>query len=164
MPKMTTQSEPQEAPKDIVLQRACDFIAKLEGCKLTAYKCPAGVWTIGFGTTSGVKEGDQITFRKAGELLRRDTKEFLDCVRKEVGSTCNENQLVALTSFAFNVGKEAFRKSRLLTVIKKNTQDFIGIKTEFLRWVYADKKPLEGLKNRRNKEFEMYKKPCILQK
>ena len=79
-------------------------------------------------------------------------------------SICNENQLVALTSFAFNVGKEAFRKSRLLTVIKKNTQDFIGIKTEFLRWVYADKKPLEGLKNRRNKEFEMYKKPCILQK
>ena len=161
---MTTQSEPQEAPKEIVLQKACDFIAKLEGCKLTAYKCPAGVWTIGFGTTSGVKEGDQITLQKAGELLRRDTKEFLDCVRKEVGGICNENQLVALTSFAFNVGKAKFRSSTLLKVIKKNTQDFLGIKTEFLRWIYANGKPLPGLKSRRNIEFEMYKKPCILQK
>ena len=161
---MTTQSEPQEAPKDIVLQKACDLIAKFEGCKLTAYKCPAGVWTIGYGHTNGVKEGDKITVRQAGELLRIDTKEFLGFVRKEAGGICNENQLVALTSFCFNVGKEAFRKSTLLTVIKKNPQDFTGIKSEFLRWVCADKKPLQGLKKRRNIEFEMYKKPCILQK
>ena len=161
---MTTQSEPQEAPKDIVLQKACDFIAKLEGCKLTAYKCPAGVWTIGFGTTSGVKEGDQITLRKAGELLRRDTKEFLDCVRKEVGSICNENQLVALTSFAFNLGNEALKKSTLLKVIKENTQNFTTIRKEFTRWVYAGGKVIKGLQTRRKEEADLFEKPCILQK
>jgi lysozyme len=161
MPKTITQSEPQEAPKDIVLQKARDLIAKFEGCKLTAYKCPAGVWTIGYGHTNGVKEGDKISVRQAGELLKIDTKAFLDCVRKEVGGICNENQLAALTSFTFNFGEDKFRKSTLLTVIKKNPQDFTAIKSEFLRWVYADKKVLKGLKNRRNIEFEMYKKPCI---
>lgn len=164
MSKIAKQSEQQEAPKDIVLQKARDLIAKFEGCKLTAYKCPAGVWTIGYGHTKGVNEGDKITVRQAGELLKLDTEQFLDCVRKEVGSICNENQVVALTSFAFNVGKEAFKTSTLLKVIKKDPQGFIGIKSEFLRWVYADKEVLKGLKNRRNIEFEMYKKPCILQK
>jgi len=163
MPNVKAQSEPMKAqidlqPKDMLLQKACDFIAPFEGCKLSAYQCPAKVWTIGFGNTKGVKEGDVITRARANELLKQDTKQFLDCVKGQVGKICNENQIVALTSFAFNVGIDNLRKSTLLKVIKKNPKDFEGVRSEFLIWIYANKKPLKGLEKRRNAEFELYKK------
>jgi len=163
VPKVEAQSEPtiqqiKIPSKDVLLQKSCNFIAKFEGCKLEAYKCPAGVWTIGYGHTKGVKKGDIVTSEIANDLLKQDTKQFLDCVYKEVGDICNENQIVALTSFAFNVGVGNFRGSTLLKVVKKNPKDFAGVRSEFLRWIYADGNALKGLKKRRNAEAELYKK------
>lgn len=153
-------------------QIAMNIIKVFEGCKLNAYQCSAGVWTIGYGHTNGVKEGMVITQQQAETYFESDIMEFLLPVQKQVGNICNANQIAALTSFAFNLGNEALKKSTLLKVVKKNTQDFINIKKQLLRWDKVKKTvngktvytPSDGLKSRRNKEFEMYKKPCILQK
>ena len=138
------------------LKKACELIAKFEGYKLTAYKCPAGVWTVGYGHTNGVKSGDVITSTQAQEFLQTDVKIFFDAVMREVSKICNQNQIIALTSFAFNLGVENLRKSTLLREVKRNPQNLITIKGEFLRWIYTNGKPLEGLKTRRNKEFQVY--------
>ena len=64
-----------------VTKEGIDLIKKFEGCKLTAYKCPAGVWTIGYGHTKGVKKGQKITKEEAEELLKQDLQKFVDHVR-----------------------------------------------------------------------------------
>jgi len=85
--------------------------------------------------------------------------DYLSPVQKEVGNICNANQIAALTSFAFNLGNEALKKSTLLKVIKKNANNFPEIEKQFMRWVFAGSKiPLAGLKNRRIAEFNLYKK------
>jgi len=140
-------------------QIAMKAIKVFEGCRLKAYKCSAGVWTIGYGHTAGVKEGMVITQEQAETYFENDIMEFLSPVQKEVGNICNANQIAALTSFAFNVGKANFKKSTLLKVIKKNANNFPEIEKQFMRWVFAGSKiPLAGLKNRRIAEFNLYKK------
>ena len=139
-------------------QIACNIIKKLEGCKLKAYTCSAGVWTIGYGHTVGVKDGMKITQNQADKFLEDDLDIFYNCVIKNVGSICNSNQIASLTSFAFNVGNGNFEKSTLLKVIKTNPQNFPEIEKQFMRWVFAGSKtPLKGLKNRRIAEFNLYK-------
>ena len=140
-------------------QIAMKTIKSFEGCRLKAYKCSAGVWTIGYGHTAGVKEGMEITQEQAETYFENDIMEFLSPVQKEVGNICNANQIAALTSFAFNIGNEALRKSTLLKVINKNPNNFPEIEKQFMRWVFAGSKiPLAGLKNRRIAEFNLYKK------
>ncbi len=138
------------------LKKACDLIAKFEGCKLESYKCPAGIWTIGYGHTFGVKSGDIISQSQAEDFLMNDVRTFFNFVIVEVSKICNESQLIALTSFAFNVGVENLRKSTLLKVVKQNPRNFTAIRKEFMRWVYADGKILNGLKKRRSAEADFF--------
>ena len=139
-------------------QIAIKLIKECEGCKLNAYKDSVGIWTIGYGHIQGVKEGMKITQEQAEEYFKSDIMDYLLPVQKEVGNICNANQIAALTSFAFNLGNAALKSSTLLKVIKKNPKDFIGIRSEFLKWIYAKKKPLKGLKTRRGKEADLYEK------
>jgi len=139
-------------------QIAIKIIKEFEGCRLKAYKCSAGVWTIGYGHTAGVKEGIVITQQQAETYFESDIMEFLLPVQKQVGNICNANQIAALTSFAFNLGNEALKKSTLLKVIKKNPQNFTEIRKEFMRWVYADGKVIEGLVTRRQNEVDLFEK------
>ena len=83
---------------------AMDFIEAWEGCKLTAYKCPAGVWTIGSGHTKDVTEHDEITYEQSRELLRQDIEEVKHGFAPFVNVAVTEGQFVALVSLAFNVG------------------------------------------------------------
>ena len=157
---MTAQSD-----KPDVFREACNFIKPFEGLRLVAYKCEAGVWTIGWGHTKGVKEGQTITRDKAEEFLMSDTKSFYDFVYQEVGLICNKNQIIALTSFAFNLGNKSLKDSTLLKAIKADPQNFTEIKKQFLRWDKLKKTvngktayiSSAGLKSRRNKEFNKYK-------
>ncbi len=139
-------------------QIAMNTIKVFEGCRLKAYQCSAKVWTIGYGHTNGVKEGMVITQEQAEAYFENDIMEFLLPVQKQVGNICNANQIAALTSFAFNVGKANFRSSTLLKVIKKNPQNFPAIREEFMRWIYADEKVIKGLKTRRKEEADLYEK------
>ena len=133
-------------------------IKVFEGCRLKAYQCSAKVWTIGYGHTNGVKEGMVITQEQAEAYFENDIMEFLLPVQKQVRNICNANQIAALTSFAFNLGNEALKKSTLLKVIKQNPQNFPAIREEFMRWIYADEKVIKGLQTRRENEADLYEK------
>ncbi len=131
-----------------------DIIKQYEGCKLAAYLCPAGVATIGYGSTKGVKLGMVITMEQALSRLQEDINEAQAGIKKLVKVPLNENQLGALTSFVFNLGSGALAKSTLLK--KLNTGDYQGAADEFSKWVNAGGKQLPGLVKRRAAERELF--------
>lgn len=142
------------------MNKGIALIRKWEGLKLTAYKCSAGKDTIGWGSTfyengSPVRPGDRITRDRADSLLFIMCNMFNDAVSKMVTSNINENQRGALLSFAFNVGASNLRKSTLLKKVNKNPDD-PTIRNEFMRWVNAGGKPVQGLRNRRKDEADLY--------
>jgi len=139
------------------------IIRKYEGMKLKAYKCPAGVWTIGFGATfyengTKVKEGDVITRDRADKLLFFMAQKFLAVIRPMITAKLTANQESALLSFAYNVGTEAFRRSTLLRKVNANPAD-PTIRQEFAKWIKAGGAVLPGLQRRRAEEADLYFKP-----
>ena len=131
-----------------------ELIKKYEGLRLEAYKCPAGVWTIGYGHTNGVIKGMKISKEEAERLLKHDVSIVELKVVNTVGklAAC---KIDALVSFAFNVGVAAFSRSTLCRKVKANSDD-ASIRAEFGKWVYAGSKKLPGLVKRRAEETEMY--------
>lgn len=83
------------------------IIKTFEGLRTTAYLCPSGVLTIGYGHTKNVRLGDTITCDEAETLLKLDLKSFenhVNEVNEKYNYNFNENEFSALVSFAFNVG------------------------------------------------------------
>lgn len=137
-------------------EKAYSLIRQFEGLRLTAYKCPSGVWTIGYGHTSGVMPGMNITKEQAEEFLRLDIETVENIVNAECpGPGLRQYQFDALVSFVFNVGGGNFRKSTLLKKVKANPDDN-SIMDEFLRWVYAKGVVLPGQQKRRLAEMRLY--------
>ena len=137
-----------------------DLIKKFEGCKLKAYKCPANVWTIGFGNTfyedgTKVKEGDAITQERADELFDIIISDFVRMTDALVKSDVTENNFSALVSFTFNVGTGNLKKSTLLKKVNANPKD-PSIKAEFMKWTKANNVVLKGLVRRREAEAKLY--------
>lgn len=131
-----------------------EIVKRFEGCKLTAYKCPAGVWTIGYGSTgSHVKPGMTITQDQADELLRSDLRRFEDFVDAHC-SPCTDNQFAALVSFAFNVGEGALRTSTLRRLHMEGNH--AAAQGQFARWTKAKGRTLPGLVKRREAEAKLY--------
>ena len=136
------------SPKGIAL------IKEFEGLRLKAYKCPGGVWTIGYGHTAGVKPGMVITEAQAEEYLKADLIAF-ERYLNGLGLALNQNQFDALVSFIYNVGTGNFYSSTLLRKVRANPQDN-SIMDEFLRWVYSKGRVLPGLQRRRLAEMKLY--------
>lgn len=142
------------------MNKGIPIIRKFEGLKLRAYICPAGIATIGWGNTfyengSKVELGDKITIERADKLLFFIVGKFEAEVLKLIKSAINENQLGALTSFAFNVGAGNLAKSTLLKKVNANPND-LTIRDEFMRWTKAGGKVLNGLVSRRKAEADLY--------
>lgn len=135
-------------------EKAYSLIRQFEGLRLTAYRCPAGIWTIGYGHTSGVVPRMAITKEQAEEFLMRDIETAENIVNAECWNL-RQCQFDAIVSFVFNVGGSNFRKSTLLKNIKVNPNDN-SIMDEFLRWVYAKGVVLPGLQKRRLAEMRLY--------
>lgn len=133
------------------------LIKEFEGLYLRSYLCPAGVWTIGYGTTKGVRLGMKITKEQAEQMLVEELQECEDIVFGAVKVSLNENEFAALVSFVYNVGGGALRKSTLLR--KLNAGDRMGAANEFLRWVYGGGRVLKGLVRRREAEKELFLTP-----
>lgn len=132
-----------------------DLIKTFEGCKLTAYLCPARVWTIGYGSTGPhVRKGLTITQAEADQLLRDDLARFEAAVSRLVSVPLNDNQFSALVSFAFNVGIGALEGSTLLR--KLNARDLDGAAAQFERWNRADGRVVAGLTRRRQAERALF--------
>ena len=123
---------------------------EFEGCRLQAYQDAAGVWTIGYGHTRGVRRGDRITQWLADEYLRTDIEEAERQVLS-LGLSLTQGQLDALVSFVFNVGIGRLRQSTLLRFIREGRPEH-DIKQQFRQWVYAGGRTMPGLVKRREWE------------
>lgn len=133
------------------------LIKDAEGLRLTAYRCPAGVPTIGWGTTLGVTMGLTITKAKAEEWFDRDLQKFENAVTSAVHVPLTENQFSALVSLCYNVGPGNFSKSTL--VKRLNKSDYSGAAACFAQWNRANGKVLSGLSKRRADEAKLFNTP-----
>lgn len=132
------------------------LIKSYESLSLRAYRCPAGVLTIGYGHTRTVRPGQTITEREADELLRRDIAEAERAVNLTADvRLLTQNQFDALVSLVFNIGSGNYEKSTLRAKVINNPAD-PAIRTEFGRWVNAGGKQLAGLVKRRAAEADLY--------
>jgi len=143
-----------------VNQAGIDLVKAFEGCKLTAYLCPAKIPTIGFGATfyqdgTKVKLGDKITQAQADELLKHHLDTFAERIITYFKKPLNDNQFSAVLSFSYNLGTGALKSSNLLKKINANPADQT-IREEFLKWKYAGGKILPGLERRRIAESKLY--------
>jgi len=137
-------------PSNVLLEKCKQF----EGLKLSAYKCPAGVWTIGYGHTQGVKQGQRITASEASTFLMSDLRNAGNQVERLL-PFLTQNQYDALTDFVYNLGIGNLRSSTLLKYIRENKSDK-EISLQFMRWVKAGGKVLPGLVKRREWEAERW--------
>ena len=126
------------------------LIKKFEGCELTAYKCAAGVWTIGYGHIKDVYEGQKITQSEAESMLHHEMEEYENYINDLVTAPLSQNQFDALVSWVFNLGAGNLRASTLLKVVNEGDMD--GVPTQIKRWNKAGGKVLEGLIRRREAE------------
>lgn len=138
-----------EASKELI-----EKLKEFEGFRPKAYLCPAGVWTIGYGHTSGVRCGDIVTEESAEEFLRSDLEKVYPVVRK-CRYDFNQHQFDALCSFVFNLGSGNFKGSTLYKVLRKDkNSEEVG--KQIKRWVYCNGKVLSGLVKRREWEARYY--------
>ncbi len=138
-----------------------NLIKRFEGLRTTSYRCPAGVWTIGYGHTSmagppAVTSGMAISEVEASAILQRDVETFAREVEACLGVRLNDSQFSALVSFAYNVGIGNFKKSSVLAAI--NAGDFAAVPRRLQLWVKAAGRRLPGLVKRRAAEAELFAK------
>ena len=131
-----------------ISQNGINLIKQFEGCSLKAYKCPAGVWTIGYGHTKNVTEGQTITQAQAINLLKQDLKIYENYVNN-TGLNLNQNEFDALVSFCYNCGPGNLKK---LTYGRTLNQ----IADALLLYTKANGVVLNGLVRRRKAERELF--------
>lgn len=135
--------------------RGVSLIKSFEGCRLKAYKCPAGVWTIGYGHTAGVKEGDTITQGQADEYLRNDLTKYEKAVLNyDYIYHFNQNQFDALVSFTYNCGV-----GNLKNLTQNGKRTIAQISGKILLYNKAGGVVLRGLQRRRASEKELFDTP-----
>ncbi len=138
-----------------ISERGVELIAKYEGCRLTAYKCPAGVWTIGYGHTAGVKEHDTLPSKDAAKrLLREDLEKYAahvnQCIQKgKLTFLPTQNQFDALTSFCYNCGVGSLNK----LVAGRSAAE---VADKILAYNKGGGKVLQGLVKRREEERQLF--------
>ncbi len=156
------QPAPTEQPSsaltggaDHISDKGVELVAKYEGCRLEAYKCPAGVWTIGYGHTAGVKPGDVLPSKEAAKaLLKEDLAKYAgyvnNCVKKGIISfPLTQNQFDALTSFCYNCGNGSLQKL-------VSGRDAGKIADKMPEYNKGGGKVLQGLTNRRREERSLF--------
>ena len=142
--------------------KGLELIKEHEGLRLKAYRCPAGVWTIGYGHTKDVKRGMVIGKLHADRFLMEDVAQVERDVNSLVKVPLTQGQFDALVSFAFNLGSDIDRDHIPeglgdSTLLKKlNAGDYKGAAEEFKKWVYANRRRLSGLVVRRKDERELF--------
>lgn len=142
-----------------------NFLMSIEGFRSKAYS-DYKQWSIGYGSgtmLSGrpVRAGDVVTKAEALQMLVRDANKFAVSVNQYVRSAINQNQFDALVSFTYNLGPGELRDSTLLQVVNDNPSNYDAIAAQFRRWIYAGGVPNDGLKDRREKEIQLYQSGVV---
>lgn len=147
----------------MINQATLEIIKEFEGCKLKAYKCPAGVWTIGYGTTAAAfvgiepKAGMIITEAEAEKYLHAALHKFENAIKSAITKPINDNEFGAFVSLAYNIGSGAFKKSSALRHF--NAGDKAKSADAILMWNKAGGKVLAGLTRRRAAERALFLTP-----
>ena len=135
---------------------ALEILIKLikdsEGCKLTSYKCPAGVWTLGYGQTQNIKQGMTWTQQQADEDVAKTALAVLNQAVKvsPILATVNIEKLAAIADFIYNLGVGNYAKSTLKKQV--DAGNWLAASSEIKKWNKAAGKELKGLTVRRGKE------------
>lgn len=137
-----------------ISQEGVNLIKHFEGCRLDAYLCPAGVWTIGYGHTANVKEGDSVDQEAAEAFLIEDLESFEQDVTRLVEVPLTQQQFDALVSWTFNLGAGNLAESTLLR--KLNNYQYAEVPEQMMRWVRAGGQVLDGLVKRRAAEAALF--------
>jgi lysozyme len=131
-----------------------DLIKRFEGKVLTAYKCSADKWTIGWGHTSGVKKGMVISNDQAEEFFQQDLLHHWLIVKKNITVELTQGQVDALTSFVFNVGPGEFIGKSVMTYTNDKRFKEVPARLKLYKW--SGGKITQGLINRRAAECAMW--------
>jgi len=137
-----------------ISKEGLSLIKKFEGCELEAYLCPAGVWTIGYGHTKDVKEGDKINRDEADYLLQEEMIEYESYINDFVEVPLEQNQFDALCSWVYNLGPTNLKNSTMLRVL--NEEKYTDVPQEIKHWNKAGGEVLDGLIKRREAEAKMF--------
>lgn len=142
---------------------AVALLAGVEGLSTKSYKDTGGVWTICYGETRGVTQGQTATKQQCWEMLQQSAVEEYDWLAKQLPGL-NANQYGALVSFCYNVGRANCASSTLFTIIRKG--DYIAAGKQFARWHYVKKLDCTirsnncyGIVDRRKAESTLWSKP-----
>lgn len=138
-----------------------NLIKTFEGYRENAYLDPVGIWTIGYGHTGGVKEGDTVTEAGADALLQQDLKAAENTVNA-TGLKLSQLQFDALVSLVFNIGSGNFNSSTLLKKLKENTAPGDVIEKWWKAFNKGGGQVLPGLVKRRAAEYALYSKGFFL--
>ena len=130
------------------------LIKKFEGCELSSYQCSAGVFTIGYGHTLGVQDGDTCTQEEAESMLKDDLGVFEEAVDRLVNVDLEQNQFDSLVAWTFNLGEGNLKESTLLKVL--NEGNYSGVPEQIKRWNRAGGEVLDGLIRRREAEALLF--------
>jgi len=148
-----------------------DLIKRWEGCKLKAYKCSAGVWTVGYGLTTSagfieVGPDTVITQAEADWYLEKTVEKFLAEIKPAITAPINENELGAFTSLAYNIGPTEFRKSSALRHFNAGNKSRVpaSIRLWNKATINGKKRVLKGLVNRREAEVDLFLTPVMAEK
>lgn len=150
---------------EATIAQAAEIVKAFEGYKAKAYKCPAGIATIGFGRTgTDVFEGMPITtMLKEAEWLNDRLERDLVFLRNKLRPLIlNANQEAALLSFMYNIGQGNFLKSSVFRILRESenkTLDTNQLKAYWLQWNKAGGKVLPGLTRRRQAEVDLFMRP-----
>mgnify|MGYP006164041645 FL=1 len=137
-----------------ISKNGLNLIKHFEGCELEAYKCPAGVWTIGYGHIKTAVEGMTITQHQADDMLIEEMNEYEGYINNSVRVDLTQNQFDAMVSWVYNLGNGNLNASTLLKVL--NSGDYAGVPAQMMRWNKAGGKVLEGLTRRRQAEADLF--------
>jgi len=137
-----------------ISQEGIALIKRFEGCELKAYQDSVGVWTIGYGHTKEVKEGDEINQEHAEFMLTEEMPEYEGYINNMVKVPLEQNQFDALCSWVYNLGPTNLKNSTLLTVL--NQERYKEVPQEIKRWNKAGGVVLNGLIVRRQAEALLF--------
>lgn len=139
-----------------------ELIATREGCRLVAYRCPAGIWTCGWGETDGVTAATRWTQDYADRRFLDSLQERADAVLAACTMQPTPHQLAAMVSLAYNIGVTAFRKSSVLRAHNRGDHDAAARAFSMFnkaRDSSGKLRPLAGLTSRRAAEAALYLLP-----
>lgn len=144
-----------------VSEKCLALIREFEGFRSKPYLCPAGVPTIGYGSTR-YEDGTHVTLKdepidqaRANAIMRTTlAREYEPAVQRYVKVPLTQGQYDALVDFAYNAGAKNLLQSTLLK--KLNAKNYAGASKEFEKWVYGGGKVLPGLVRRRKAEQALF--------